>query len=161
MLERSFLRREIFTGPLSGGSNLKPRGKSFKRSLLFSLTLTSLIDAFVIIVIYLLVNFGNPNQNLKVDGAIQLPQAVQNDQMGEGTMFSIKNGHYFIEDKEVAFSDITKRFVEISQGTNFNQNLVIQADKKTDYETLSPIILAGSQAGFHQFKFAVIQGEVK
>jgi biopolymer transport protein ExbD len=161
MLEKTLLQSNVFMGPLRGQSTLRPKGNSFKRSLLFTLTLTSLIDAFVIIVIYLLVNFGNPNQNLKVNGDIQLPQAVQNDQMGEGTMISLNNGHYFIEDKEVAFGDITKKFVEIAQGANFNQNLVIQADKKTDYEILSPIILAGSQAGFHQFKFAVIQGEEK
>jgi hypothetical protein len=37
------------------------------------------------------------------------------------------------------------------------EGLVIVADRNMDYEALSPVILAGSQAGFTKFKFAVIR----
>jgi len=157
MLERSYLKSQMRNWGLKNQSTLKPKGDSGKRTLMFSLTLTSLIDAFTIIVIYLLVNFGNPNQNLKVNGNIDLPQAVKNDEVGEGTVVSIKDGRYFFEDKEINLSDVTRRLVQVIQTKTGDQSLVIEADKTTDYQALSPIILAGSQAGFHQFKFAVLQ----
>ena len=156
MLERSYLKSQMRNTGLKNQSTLKPKGGNGRRALMFSLTLTSLIDAFTIIVIYLLVNFGNP-QNLKVNGNIDLPQAVQNDQVGEGTVISIKDGRYFFEDKEISLSDVTRQLVGVIQTKTGDQNLVIEADKSTDYQALSPIILAGSQAGFHQFKFAVLQ----
>ena len=161
MLNRSYLKSQFSSGPMVGQSSLKPMGSRMRRSLMFTLTLTSLIDAFIIVVIYLLVNFGNPTATLKLDGNIQLPLAVHNDQLNEGTIVSVNNGHYFIDDKELNLSDVTKRLVEIIQTKEGDQNLVIQADKKTDYASLSPLILAGSQAGFHQFKFAVLQGDAK
>jgi biopolymer transport protein ExbD len=155
MLERSILKSQAFGGPLVGQSTLKPKGNQGKRSLMFVLTLTSLIDAFTIIVIYLLVNFGNPSQELKM--GLQLPEASRNDEISIGTTVSVNQGHYFIEDKEVSLSDLTKLFVGIVQSKSTDQNLIIQADKATDYDALSPVIMAGSQAGFNHFKFAVIQ----
>jgi biopolymer transport protein ExbD len=157
MLERSYLKSQMRNRGLKNQSTLKPKTGLGRRNLMFSLTLTSLIDAFTIIVIYLLVNFGNPNQNLKLNGNIDLPQAVKNDEVGEGTIISIKNGRYFFEEKEISLNDVTRRFVQVIQEKAGEQNLVIEADKATDYQALSPIILAGSQAGFHQFKFAVLQ----
>jgi biopolymer transport protein ExbD len=157
MLERSYLKSQMRNTGLKNQSTLKPKGGGIKRSLMFSLTLTSLIDAFTIMVIYLLVNFGDPSQNIKLAGNIDLPQAVQNDQIGEGTVVSIKDGRYFFENKEVSLSDVTRQLVQVIQTKTGDQNLVIEADKTTDYQALSPIILAGSQAGFHQFKFAVLQ----
>ena len=160
MLERSILKSQAFGGPLVGQSTLKPKGNKGKRSLMFVLTLTSLIDAFTIIVIYLLVNFGNPSQELKM--GVQLPEASRNDEVSQGTTVSINKGHYYIEDKEISLNDLTKLLVEKTQNLGSaekqeNQNLIIQADKATDYDALSPVIMAGSQAGFNHFKFAVIQ----
>jgi biopolymer transport protein ExbD len=157
MLERSYLKGNMRNWGLKKQSTLKPKGDGGKRTLMFSLTLTSLIDAFTIIVIYLLVNFGNPNQNLKLNGNIDLPQAVQNDDVGEGTIVSIKDGRYFFDNKEISLANVTRELVQVIQTKSGDQNLVIEADKTTDYQALSPIILAGSQAGFHQFKFAVLQ----
>src|SRR5690349_11677569 len=138
MLERSFLKSQMAMGPMTGQSTLRPKGYGVRKSLMFNLTLTSLIDAFTIIVIYLLVNFGNPTATLKLNGEIQLPQAVQNDQLSEGTVVSVNNGHYFIDEKDLSLTEVTKRLVEIVQSKNGEpQNLVIQADKKTDYATLS------------------------
>jgi len=157
MLERSYLKSQMRNTGLKNQSTLRPKNALTRKGLMFTLTLTSLIDAFTIIVIYLLVNFGNPNQNTKLNGSIELPQAVKNDDVGEGTVVSIKNGRYFFETKEVTLAEITRDLVEVIQKKSGDQNLLIEADKSTDYQALSPIILAGSQAGFHQFKFAVLQ----
>ena len=157
MIKQSYLKSYVFNGVLKGQSNLSPHKNRGSRSLMFTLTLTSLIDAFTIIVIYLLVNFGNPTQSLKVNGNVELPSAVKNDAFSEGTVVTINNGHYFVEDKEVTLETVTKILVDKIQEKPDQQNLIIQADKRTDYSSLSPIILAGSQAGFHQFKFAVLQ----
>jgi biopolymer transport protein ExbD len=157
MLERSYLKSQMRNWGLKNQSALKPKGGMGKRTLMFSLTLTSLIDAFTIMVIYLLVNFGDPSANVKLAGNIDLPQAVQNDQIGEGTVISIKDGRYFFENKEISLANVTRQLVQAIQTKTGDQNLVIEADKTTDYQALSPIILAGSQAGFHQFKFAVLQ----
>jgi biopolymer transport protein ExbD len=154
MLERS----HIAFGPLES-QVLRPQGAgSTKRSLLFTLTLTSLIDAFVIIVIYLLVNFGSPT-SFNPTGKVELPTAVQNDQLSDGTVITLKDNHYFIGNQEVAFADIPQKLYALGQKSDYR--LIIEADKTTDYDALSPVIQAGSQAGYKQFKFAVLQkGEV-
>ena len=165
MLGRSILQTQINRSALKGQSTLKPQGRKGKRSLMATLTLTSLIDAFSILVIYLLVNFSTPTADLRVAKDLEIPAAAQSVTLAPGTVISVSQGHYFINDKEVGAEELASKLVELharlKKDIPEKDDLVIQADKRVDYAALSPVILAGSQAGFHQFKFAVLQGGEK
>jgi biopolymer transport protein ExbD len=169
MLNESVLKATTLSEPLAsalaGSSYLKPAQRRKKKSLMFALTLTSLIDAFSILVIYLLVNFGSTTEAIQVAKGVNLPSASQYSQLDGGTVVNVVGGRYFIENVDVAQNDIVKKLIEIRQSlakSNAGQNpsLIIQADRKADYAALSPVIQAASQAGFSQMKFAVLRGEV-
>src|SRR5258708_39586811 len=101
MLSRSVLKDQIMKSSLKAQSTLRPKGGKKRKTLVFSLTLTSLIDAFSILVIYLLINFG-ASQTVQPGKDMQLPMATQTDSMDVGTVVSINKGRYFVDDREVA-----------------------------------------------------------
>ncbi len=161
MLDTSHIKNQIQMSPLGGTSSLRPKGGKGKRPLMFTLTLTSLIDAFSILVIFLLSNYSTSAQPLNLEGKMQLPMASKSTDLAAGTVVKINDGRYYIDDKEVAANDMPRRLYEIKQkiGSSSDANsLIIQADRKVEYASLSPIILAGSHAGFEKFSFAVLQG---
>lgn len=127
--------------------------------------LTSLIDAFTVIILYLLVaGSGTPSQ-LTVEGEEKnLPVASQLKTLDSGTIVRVEDGRYFVEGKETALSQIAETLRKINSkfvpsDLQPQASLVIQANKQLDFSQLSPLIRAGSISGFSQFKFAVIQEE--
>lgn len=151
--------------PLLSASLLKPTKKKYKKSLAQALVLTSLVDAFTIILLYLLVaGTGTPSQlQLNADEK-NLPVASQAKPIDAGTIIRVEDGKYFIEGKQLALSQIAEALRQIRM--NFvpsslqpQASLVIQANRKLDFSQLTPVIRAGSISGFNQFKFAVIQEE--
>lgn len=151
--------------PLLQASVLKPTKKKSTKSLAQVLVLTSLVDAFTIILLYLLVaGNGTPSQiQLNADEK-NLPVATQSKPLDVGTIVRVENGKYFVEGQEYALNQIAEALRQIR--TKFvpsslqpQASLVIQANKQLDFSQLTPVIRAGSISGFNQFKFAVIQGE--
>src|SRR6476646_4439021 len=86
------------TSQLLSNSLLKPSKKKKKKSLATALVLTSLVDAFTIILLYLLVaGTGTPSQlQLNADEK-NLPSASQATPLDAGTIVRIENGKYFVE----------------------------------------------------------------
>lgn len=151
--------------PLLSASLLKPTKKKYKKSLAQALVLTSLVDAFTIILLYLLVaGTGTPSQlQLNADEK-NLPVATQAKPIDAGTIIRVVDGKYFVEGKQLALSQIAEALRQIRM--NFvpssiqpQASLVIQANRQLDFSQLTPVIRAGSISGFNQFKFAVIQEE--
>ncbi len=147
-------------------SSLRPKKARGVRALMFNLSLTSLIDAFSILVIFLLINFSGANHNIKLNKGMQLPSALQTNPLQIGTVVSVNQGRYFIDEKEVSINMLVKKLYETrqkiqKQNNDGKDNLIIKADQKTEFANLNPIIMAGSQAGFTHFKFAVMQGVSK
>ncbi len=151
--------------PLLQASVLKPTKKKGKKSLAQVLVLTSLVDAFTIILLYLLVaGTGTPSQlQLNADEK-NLPIATQAQPIDAGTIIRVEDGKYFVEGKQLALSQIAEALRQIR--INFvpsslqpQASLVIQANRQLDFSQLTPVIRAGSISGFNQFKFAVIQEE--
>jgi biopolymer transport protein ExbD len=163
VLNQGFLKHNRLLGEqLVQQSQLKPKGGKGKRPLLFSLTLTSLIDAFSILVIFLLTNANNTGQPLDFRGRLQLPLSQQSEALGMGAVIKVVEGRYFINNKEVSASEIPRELYQIKQSmvkaeiVDSSDALIVQADRHLEYASLSPIILAASHAGFEKFKFAVL-----
>jgi biopolymer transport protein ExbD len=157
MLTTSYLRDQNNQSALSGQSTLRPKGAKFMKTIAFSLSLTSLIDAFSILVIYLLMNFGNAGDEIQLAKGIELPTAVQGDVLTQGPVVQISAGKYIIEGKEYPVSQITAALLKARPQDKTKNHLIIQADRRLDFQELSPVIQAGSHAGYEKFKFAVLQ----
>lgn len=154
------LKQARMMGPLY--NNMKKKsGKSSQRSFVFALNLTALIDAFSILVIFLLSNFNGDAQNINVSANIVLPKVTHSELLTLGTVVKIEGSKYFIDEKEVSLNNIVAVLLETkkkneSQAEKVKNSLIIQADRNLGFDSLSPIIRAGGQAGFNTYKFAVL-----
>jgi biopolymer transport protein ExbD len=145
-------------------SLLRPDGQGWKRNVVASLMLTSLVDAFSILVVYLLFSFSNSNEILYLSKDMELPQAASAQELLRSTVVRVEQGQYFIEDKLVnpgelasALVDLRKHFAKTGLGNDEEeQALTVQADRRIQFNLLNNVILAGSQAGYSDIKFAVI-----
>lgn len=148
--------------PLSNiqSMNVKKGGKkSAMPELGLALPLTSLIDAFSIIVIYLLVGTqGGNGIEVKTGNNIQLPTAAHATSITRETaILKIEKGSYFLNDKIVSVRSLTQKLTELKKNSKEKDvELLIQADTKMQFSDLDPLIKAGSLAGIEKLKFAVV-----
>lgn len=148
------------TDSLSLGGGQKKKGL-FRRELGLALPLTSLIDAFSIIVIYLLIGTQNGGMESEIPTKLNLPTA-DHSQSVEKMMpiLRIEKGNYFLDDKRIAARDLSSKLSEIKKNSEEKElELMIQADTEMKYSELDPLIKAGSLAGIEKLKFAVVPGQ--
>lgn len=157
----SILKRTEVKSTLNQTSLLNSHGQTRgKKSLNSAVLLTSLIDAFSILVIYLLVNF-NDGEALIVDPNIQLPTAVQASLPSRHTVIKLIKGEIFLENVKVKSGKLTSFLIKIQRKIKKAPEklhaIVIQSDKEELYKNINTIVLASNHAGFSNIKFAVIQ----
>jgi biopolymer transport protein ExbD len=151
-------------GSVIGESSiLAPKSERHKREVHAELMLTALIDAFSILVIFLLMSFSSSGDVVLVGKGIELPKATMGEQLDRQPVVKVQEGKIFVEDKEVPESglvasllELRKRFHETRPNEEFPGIITIQGDRRLKYEQLNSIVLASSQAGFSDIKFAVI-----
>lgn len=155
-MQASVLRKQKQISPLLSLKKINPEHVSAnKKSLFFSLNLTTLIDAFCILVIFLLSNMNGRVQNLQHD-KLALPSAAQTDSLTEGLLVRLEKNEVYIDDKAVPEKNIVETLIKSYQKEK--RPLIIQADKKSNYESIAFIMRAGGQAGFEKYVFAVLPG---
>ncbi len=152
------LSQSNLTSLLAGTSRIRPEHNKAKKTMIASLMLTSLVDAFSILVIFLLMNFSTSQDVVNTD-KVQLPQASSTSFIQQGVTVRIQDGKFFVEEKPVALGSLLSTLKKLNDGPDAakKEGIIIVADRKLDYAELSPVILAGSTAGFSKFKFAVIK----
>ena len=155
-MQASILRKQKQHSPILSLKRINPdQASGNKKSLFFSLNLTTLIDAFCILVIFLLSNMNGRVQNLQTD-KVTLPTAAQTDTLSEGLVVRLEKDTIFIDDKAVPEKSVAETLIKSYQKEK--RPLVIQADKKSNYENIAFIMRAGGQAGFEKYIFAVLPG---
>ncbi len=158
----SLLEKTALHSSLGGHSIIRPQGSDRKKSIVADLLLTALIDAFSILVIFLLMSFSS-GEMLFVSKGQELPKASHAAVLERNTLIKIENDRLYLEDKEVALADIVtallqarKEWADLHAGQEFPGILTIQADRRIKFEQISQVIQASSHAGFSDIKFAVI-----
>ncbi len=152
------LSQSALGSTLEEKSMLRTKGGRGRKSSVAGLMLTSLVDAFSILVIFLILSHSANNEVVNV-GNIELPQATESQLIQEGVVVRLEGGKFLVEDKEIAKGALIAHLKSLNSSVDVakREGIVIVADQEMDYEDLSPVILAGSQAGFTKFKFAVIR----
>ena len=146
---------------------LSSKGKKYKRRKAVAvLMLTSLIDAFSILVVYLLMFFSDTGEMAYVSSDIDLPQASSIERLDRYSIIQVKKDGYFVEGEKLNSDSLVSYLVGLKKKLNLSSNqmggddyrdtITIQADKTVKYKNLSPIIQACSHAGFSHIKFAVL-----
>lgn len=163
MLKTSLINHTAFQSIIGESSILNPDGEGHKRVVVADLLLTALIDAFSILVIFLLMSFSSTGEILFMGKGMELPKAAQGAVLDRNPVVKVDNGKIFVEDTEVAPNQLTAallelrtKFKETRPNEEFPAIITVQADKKVKYEVLNSIVLASSQAGISDINFAII-----
>lgn len=159
----TLMTQSTFLSPMKEAFLLEPGTKKVKKSGVASMMLTSLVDAFTIIVIYLIVN-SSANEQLDVKEGIQLPKASHSQVIDQSPTIIYKNNQFFIDDQVVPEKNLRQALESLkNKNLGFFKNdqsaIVVQADESIDFEQLQPLVVASSYAGIKQVKFAVLQQE--
>ena len=156
-MRQSILKSQIMNSPILQQKRIQSSGAAVKsKNLLFSMNLTTLIDAFCILVIFLLSNMNGQLQNIQIGKNISLPTANQSDVLNTGIVVRLENDALYIDDKQISLADMPKRLIELK--SEEKKSLIIQADRNSDFEKISLLLRAGGQAGFEKYAFAVLPG---
>lgn len=157
---KSILQQSHLTSPIAKQSLLRPKGRNYKKTLAASLILTSLVDVFSILVIYLLVNTGAASSITdKMKDISQLPQAQTSELLKNGVLIRIADRNVFIEDQQMKPADVLSTLHRLAEQRAVDDRfVVVEAGKNTSYDVLSPVLFAATRAGFSKVHFAVLKG---
>lgn len=162
MLNSSILKATAFHSMIGESSVINPEGEHSKRNIVADLLLTALIDAFSILVIFLLMSFSSTGELLMMGKGQELPKAG-GDILERNPVVKFDEGKIFLEDKELsanelvpALLDLRKKFQETHEGQEFPGILTVQADRRVKFEQLSGVVQASAHAGYSDIKFAVV-----
>lgn len=164
MIKQNVIANTALNSPIANGSFLNPQGKKWKKSLAADLLLTALIDAFSILVIFLLMNFSSNGEILFMKKDMELPKAALGDVLERNPVIKVEDGKVFLEEKMLTVEGLIAELLQLrknfkathSAGEEMPSTITVQADRRTKYEALNQIVLACAHAGFSDLKFAVI-----
>jgi biopolymer transport protein ExbD len=147
--------------PIKETSFIRRRSGKMKKAIVGHLALTSLIDAFTILVLFLIVNSSSAEQIDMKDG-ITLPTASYSSELDRSPVIVYKNGTFLIDDQAVAENDLKGRLEQLRERTkgffkSGESSILVQADENVSFDKLQPIMIASSYAGIRHVKFAVLQ----
>lgn len=164
MINQSIIKTTALHSPLAEASQISPSQKRHKKSLAAGLMITSLVDAFSILVIFLLASYTKSGEVLSLPKNFELPVSFHAEDLKKNILIKLDEGKIFLEDQEVSIDELLTRLLELRReishknqmGKSRELALTIQADRRVKYEKMSQIILAGAQSGFDELKFAVL-----
>lgn len=163
MLAQSVLSQSALESEIGSQSVLNPKSEKRKRNLYADLLLTALIDAFSILVIFLLMNFSSTGEILFLSKDIQLPKAATTDILERNTVVKFQEGKFFVEEKPVTQDELVQELLDVRKNWSdthpeeeFKGIVTIQADRGTKFESLNSVVLAMANTGFSEIRFAVI-----
>lgn len=163
-MTESILKQSVLQSHLESASLISPKGQTPKRNMSSELLLTALVDAFSILVIFLLMSFSSTGDLLLIGKDTELPKAARGDLLERNFVVKLEQDQIFLENKVVpsgdglvaALLDLRKEFQAGRPGEEFPGVVTVQADRRTKYELLNQIVLACAHAGFSDIRFAVL-----
>lgn len=159
----SILSSHKSQGILTQQSQITSKASMKKHSLLgFSLNLTTLIDAFCILVIFLLSNMSEQTANINIAKNMKLPEAAQGELLDAAVIVQIYPNEVMIDKQKLKpqeaaayLTQIRARATDTKKDAKKQDSLMIQADKNSNFEEVGAILRAASQSGFSKIVFAV------
>ncbi len=146
----------------------KPRG----------LMLTSLLDMFTIILIFLIVSFEAEDQDFQLDPDVTLPDSAARSVFTPAVSVTVNPQRLIVEGEplmeledgrfsadvysEGEIETLVTRLEEIFSSGNYGRGgeeavVMIQADKDMDYQTLYLVMRSSSMAGFSRYRLAIMK----
>jgi biopolymer transport protein ExbD len=157
------------------------KGHGSKRSVYAELYLTSLVDMFMILVVFLLETFSATGEIAFVQKNIVLPEALNWKDLERAPIIGVGNDVVTLDGQPVAnVEDLVKdtavdakitklhddlvtlknNYKMIHPNEPFNGVAIVQAHKEVDFKILKKVMYSSAVAGYYNLSFAV-QGKGK
>ena len=148
------------------------------------LMLTSLLDMFTIILIFLIISFDSQDEDFKLDENLTLPESTARSAFKPAVNLSINKGALTVDGKEIMtlsggeFDErfyvedqipelVTKlqdRFERLElqsqyEGTSIDELavIIVQADRDIEYRTIYLVLRSAAMAGFFKYRLAILK----
>ncbi len=159
---RSILSHLEAQSPLKNIAPLQNKEGRVKKAVIATLILTPLVDAFAILVIYLLVNTVATSEVKDLDKTLKIPKAYNSSTFKGGLVVQIKGKQYFIDKKRVSDRAIIKEMKKYAKKTlamkdKTKASLVIVSDKKTSFKMINPLMIWASEFDISKVQLAVLR----
>ena len=159
----SILNNSSLRSVIGSQSQLHPDYGLEKKEINADLLLTALIDAFSILVIFLLMSFSSTGELLFMSKDTELPKAARSETLERNPVVKIEGSTVYLEDKEMgpdelipALIALRKQFAETRPNEEYPGIITVQADRRLKYEVLNQVVVSASGAGFGDIRFAVL-----
>ena len=155
------------------------------RNSTFSLQITSMIDMFTIILIFLLKSYASSAVTSQPTQAINMPASTSAEAPVEALKLLVSNDGIWVDDKAVlkfengnlpasavdakdnkfirplydalkAQADKTKGIAKQNETVAFEGKIIFQGDQNLNYQILKKVMYTSTFAGYTDFKFAVV-----
>ena len=157
--------------------NLRPRAKKFVPP---KLMITSMMDMFTIILIFLLFQFSEKPETIQMQKDIELPKSTAKMDHTETVKLVItQNSLHFNDDMiarvrkgrvvgldpqnpkaSVLYQRLEEQFVKSSQNSDQIQpknHILLLCDKRHSFKTINDVVKTAALAGYPNFQFAVLK----
>jgi len=144
------------------------------------LQITSMMDMFTIILIFLLFSFSDNPETISIDKNVELPKSTAKMDYSDNIRITLSRDSVKIGDEVVANIEdgkivgidaekpeeslLFKRLKELEAGTNDeevetgkNRHILFFCDRRLSFKTINGIIKTAGSAGYPNFQFAVLK----
>lgn len=155
------------------------------RNSTFSLQITSMIDIFTIILIFLLKSYSSSAVTVPPSRSINMPMSISGEAPVEALKLLVSKDGVFVDDKEIlklengavpkgaldasddkfirplydalkAQAEKTKNISKSNDTVSFDGKIIFQGDVNLNYQLLRKVMYTSTFAGYTDFKFAVV-----
>lgn len=152
--------------------------KILKNKKPMGLQLTSLLDMFTIILVFLMVSFQSEDKDFVLNADVKLPESSAQNPFKTAVNLAITRQAVIVEGTKiydlvgggkVNDSDIIDNVIDrVTQGVKQawerkkkeageEDIVVIQADKRIPYKTIHLVMRSAAHAGFYRFRLAIVK----
>jgi biopolymer transport protein TolR len=162
-------------GQNSGSLNLRRSGKKKVREGV--LNLTSMIDMFSVLIVFLLKSFSTEGMILTVAPDLKLPESTSKTAPRSGSVIAVTGDWILLDGKRITpideivnsnelliprlanelkqLRDISDKAGEISSNWGFKGSIAIEGDKEIPYLVLKKVMYTCGQIGYNDMMLAV------
>jgi biopolymer transport protein ExbD len=152
--------------------------KKFGKKKKMALQLTSLLDMFTIILVFLMVSFQSQDKDFVLNADLALPESSAKSPFKTGVNLAITNDSVIVEGTNVftlgkggtvsdemfeagkiegVVAGVASAWEKIKKEEGEENVVVIQADKKLPYRTIHLVMRSAAHAGFHRFRLVIVK----
>lgn len=129
-----------------------------KRSMAIPLILTSLVDAFCMIMVYLMLA-TNMDSSVEVSPGVELPSAQRAEQIQESPVVTIWKSEYFFESQKLSFEQLKAKLHSRKDLFHQKKKAIVEADHGTPYAKIEPVMALMSELEVESIQLAVVTQE--